>query len=315
MLWAIAIAFNHSNRVDITVTPFVIVELLVAVGFPVLFYIAGIFMASVLDFVTLGAADSRGALPRFLKSVQFEKGDKEDSWIIEDTFYFPLTKRTKEERKKHGFCYSCYPNPATWILVTILGLTISLAVSYFADITIDTQVSVTSCNDVDRDFNCFNKSTLAYVDCDTNRNVELIHCFKFYRFGVDVDIISSIATTFAFYLVASAIFGHVFLAMKVLLKLSHSRLWGIMFIVLGAVLVVGTAVITLIWLVGYASSSISEISRINVVSLAQFLMVSLFVLLIGFLMVGSKWVEKRPKKKPKEKQTKEKEPHTITSAT
>ena len=312
MLWAIAIAFNHSNRVDITVAPFVIVELLVAIGFPVLFYIAGIFMASVLDFITLGAADSRGALPRFLKSIQFEMGDKEDSWIIEDTFYFPLTKRTKEERKKHGFCYSCFPSPATLILVTILGLTISLAVSFFADITIDTQVSVTSCDDVDRDFNCFNKSTLAYVDCDTNRNVELIHCFKFYRFGVDVDIISSIATTFAFYLVARAIFGYTFL--KVLLKLSHSLLWGIMFIVLGVILVVGTAAITLTWLAGYVSSSVVVISRLNVISLAQFLMVSMFVLLIGFLMVGSKWVEIRPKKRPKER-PKEKEKESYKTST
>ena len=169
-------------------------------------------MANVVNFVTLGAADARGALPHFLQGVKFEAGEKFDHWIIADSFYFPLTKR--KDRASHGFCYSCYPNFATWVLVGIVSLICNLAVSYFADITIDSQISVTSCNDdrIDSTFNCFNSSTLAFVDCSNKEQpLELIHCFRFHRFGVDTDLIQAGATTFAFFLLGGRIFFYIFL--------------------------------------------------------------------------------------------------------
>ena len=313
MLWAIAIGVNHSRRVEITVVPFIIVELLVALGFPFLLFTAGIFMANVLDFITYGAVDARKILPRFLKSVKFEEGtDIEadtygtnivggdpnrknyDFWIIEDTFYFYLDKRTPDERKSKGFCYSCYPNFATWILVAILSISMNLAVSYFADITLDMQVSVNSCDDprIDRSFSCFNASTLNYVDCIENKDVELIHCFKFYRFGVDVDLIQSIATSYAFYLFATTIFAHLFGLMKITLYISKRRVWGVVVVAVGIVLFLLSVIVILIWLSGYVSPALGELSRLNVINLGQFVMVSWFVILIGLLMIGGTWAEK-----------------------
>ena len=301
MLWAIAIGLNHSRRQEITVVPFVIVELLVAIAFPFLFFIGGITMANVIDFVTYGAVDARRALPNFLKSVQFKEGKKFDYWVIEKTFFFSLKKREKEERVEHGFCYSCYPNFATWVLVAILSLSINLAVSYFADITLDKQISVTSCTDprIDRTFSCFNSSTLTYIDCITNTNVELIHCFKFYRFGVDVDLIQSVATAYAFYLVASSVFGQLFVLMKVLLHLYRGRVWGFVLVFAGLILFLLSVALILVWMSGYSSAALGELSRLNVINLAQFVMVSWFVILVGLLMVGGTWVEMEDKKKKK----------------
>lgn len=293
MLWAIAIGLNHSNRVDITVVPFIIVEFLVAIIFPSLMFIAGVFMANVLDFITYGDVDARKGLPRFLNSVKFRKGTDHDCdyWIIGDTFYFPLEKRTDVKRREKGFCFSCYPNFATWILVAIVSLSVNLAISYFADITLDTQVSVNSCTDprIDRSFSCFNSSTLAHVDCVEDTNVTLIHCFKFHRFGVDVDLIQSLATTYAFYLVATTVFGHLFVFIKVLLHLSKKHIWGIMFVILGVVLFIASVIIILVWLNGYISPAAKELSRLNVINLSQFVMVSWFVILIGLLMIAGKW--------------------------
>lgn len=296
MLWAIAVGINHSRRTDRTVVPFVIVELLVAIAFPFLIFASGVIMANVVDFLTLGQADARAALPRFLRSVKFEKGETYDYWVIEDNFYFQLEKR--KNREKHGFCYSCYPNFSTWVLVGIVSLSINLAISYFADITLDMQVSVNSCDDdrIDRTFSCFNSSSLAFVDCIDNTNVELIHCFKFYRFGVDTNLIQAFSTTFAFYLVTSALFGRVFLILKVFLHLSQRKVWGALVIIIGVLMFIGSVIIIVVWLTGYISAAQPELARLNVINLGQFVMVSLFVVLIGLLMVGGTWAEKEKKK-------------------
>lgn len=293
MLWAIAVGVNHSRQQDRTVTPFIVVELLAAVFFPFLFFTSGIFIANVIDFITYGVADAREALPRFLNAVKFKKGEKSDHWVIENTLYFDLKKREKREN------FSCYPNFATWILVAIVSLAVNFSVSYFADIALDKQVSVTSCSDprIDSTFSCFNSSTLAYVDCINDTAVEFIHCFKFYRFGVDVDLIQSIATAYAVYLVAAAIFGHIFLVMKVLLHLTKQHILGGVTIVLGLVMFFGSVALILVWLSGYISAALSELSRLNVINLAQFVMVSLFVLLIGLLMVSGTWAGKKTKPK------------------
>lgn len=298
VLWAIAVGLNHSRQQDRTVTPFVIVELLAAVAFPFLSFAGGIFMANVIDFITYGAADARTALPRFLSSVRFEKGDKFDYWVIEKTFYFRLKKREKEDRYDHGFCFSCYPNFATWVLVAIVSLSVNLAVSYFVDITLDRQISVNSCDDprIDRTFSCFNSSTLAYVNCESDTDAELIHCFKFFRFGVDVDLIQSLATAYAFFLVATSAFGHLFLVMKVLLHISKRRIWGFVMVVVGIILFLVSLVVIIVWLNGYISPVAGELSRLNVINLAQFVMVSWFVLLAGLLMIGGTWAEKEKKK-------------------
>lgn len=329
VLWGIAIGVNHSRRTDITVVPFVVVEILVALGFPFFLFVATVLMANVLDFITYGMVDARKVLPRLLRGIKFEKGtdiakqeraaqetegvdggrtihkNKKDYdfWVIEDTFYFYLDKREMDDRQNKGFCFSCYPNAATWFLVAILFLSINLSISYFADIALDQQVSVTSCDDprIDRTFNCFNSSTLVYIDCINNTNVELIHCFRFYRFGVDVDLIQTLATSYAFYLVITSIFTHLFLVMKVLLRISHKVLWGVVILLVGMVLFLLTLVLAAIWITGYASPVRGELSRINVIHLAQFGMVSWFVILIGLLMLVATWAEKKDivgKKKP-----------------
>jgi hypothetical protein len=292
-LWAVAIAINHSRVQERTVTPFVVVECLAALCFP-LFFVAGfLLMANVIDFITSEAADARKALPRFLNAVKFEKGGEKDHWIIEDSLYFTLKKR---ERKR----FSCYPNFATWVLVSIVCLAFIFSVSYFVDIVLDMQVSVTSCDDprIDRTFSCFNSSTLEHVDCVTDTAVNgILHCFKFYRFGVDVDLIQSIATAYAVYLVASAIFGHIFLVMKVLLHLTKKVYWGGLLVAVGVLFFFGSIVVIVIWLNGYISPIASELSRLNVINLAQFVMVSWFILLTGLLMIGGEWAEKDTKPK------------------
>ena len=258
-------------------------------------------MASVIDYVTYGQANAHKAIPRLLQSVKFERGDKYDFWIIEKFFYFQVKKRRMHEDR--GFFYSCYPNLSTWILVGIVSLSINLSVSYLADTTLDTQVSVDSCNDprIDSSFNCFRSGNLEHFNCTDSRQAEmlngtLIHCFKFNRFGVDSNLILAFATTYAVYLVASALFSYIFLLLKVIFYLSHQRLWGTIVMLVGVLMLLFSFVLIVIWFNGYFSSVV-ELVRLNVINLGQIVMVSLFVFLIGMLMVTGKWVEVVKKRK------------------
>ena len=305
MLWSVAIGYNFSRATEREVYPFVVVELLVCIIFPVFLFIAGILMAVVLDYVTYGALDGRHFIPRLLRNVKFEKGKESDFWIIVNSFYFTLKKpkgdgdaAAKAKQIGCGVCYSCFPNFATWIIAALAGLCLILAVSYFADRTIDTQITVTSCEDpgVDRDFSCFNASTLAYVDCVTDTNTVLLHCFKFYQFGVDVDIISSIASSFAFYLVAVSSITTVFGVMQILLHLHHSKIWGAFFVAFGFVALTAVIAVVIIWATGYIEAALPELPRLNIVNLAQLIMVCCFIILVGILIVTSTWVEKIPSK-------------------
>ena len=285
---------NHSKQQDITVTPFIVVELLAAVGFPVFLVIGFLFMANVLDYITCDAVDARTVVPRFLRAVKFKKGEKMDHWIIENTLYFSLKKREKDSR------FSCYPNFATWALVSIVSLAFIFSVSSFADIALDKQISVTSCSDprIDRTFTCFNSSTLVHVNCTDNPPVEFIHCFKFYRFGVEVNLIRSLTAAYVAFLVASAIFGYIFVGVKILLHITKKRIWGALMIVSGVLMFLGSIVLVFIWLSGYVSATLGEITRLNLIKLAQIVMVSWFLLLTGLLMVKGVWAEKE--KKPKQ---------------
>ncbi len=298
VLWAIAIGYNHTRAAEREVYPFVLVELLVCIIFPIFLFISVILVAIVLNFITIGALDGRQIIPKLLRNVQFEKKTDSDFWIISNSFYFTLERRKPNDSKERRVCYSCFPNLATWILAALAGLCIILAMSYFADRTIDTQVTVTNCSDprINRDFSCFNSSTLAYVDCVFDTQVELMHCFQFYQFGVDVDLVSSLASAFAFYLVAVNSITIVFGVLQVLLHLKNSKIWGGVFVAFGFLALMGAIVVVIFWATGYIEATRPELSRLNIVNLAQLIMVCLFIILIGILIITSTWVEKVPKK-------------------
>ena len=137
VLLAIAVGHNHSKRDTIVVTPFVVVEILVAIIFSIPLFVSVVLIAIVLNYVTNGAIDGRKAL-HILNKVKFESGKYSDIWIIVDIFYFKLSKQNQpNERRLEGtdkqearVTDSCFPNSATWILIILSGLTI-LPLSYF----------------------------------------------------------------------------------------------------------------------------------------------------------------------------------------
>ena len=291
VVWGIAISFNHARQDAKTVVTFIIVEILVAVGLPVFLCASVAFFAVVLEYITIGHLDMRTLIPRFIGMVKFESGLKFDYWVIDDIFYYPLKR--KDGRSDKGCWFSVDKSPATWFLAIIIGTAFNLVISYFVDLTLDAQITVTSCDDplIDRTYDCFRAGDLKFIDCVDNRDATLLHCFKFYRFGVETNIITAITTSYAFYLVTIAVFKQIFSVVRNLIHVKPSRFWGVGFVAIGLILYVGSAIVLIFWIRGYAASTISELRRINIIHVCQFFMVSTFVTMVGGLLL-SKWYEK-----------------------
>ena len=291
MVWGIAISFNHTRQDEKTVTPFIIVEILVAVGVPLFLCTSIAFFAVVLEYVSMGKVDLRMLIPRLVQMVKFESGEKFDYWVIDDIFYYRLKK--KAGRSDKGCWFAVDKSPATWFLAIIVGTSINLVISYFVDLTLDSQVTVASCNDplIDRTYDCFNASTLIFVDCISKTETRLLHCFKFYRFGVETNIITGITTSYAFYLFSVAALRQIFSVVRNLINIKPSQYWGVGLIAVSMIFFAASIITTVFWVRGYALDTIPELRRINIIHLWQFFLVSLFVLVVGLLLL-SKWYEK-----------------------
>lgn len=173
-----------------------------------------------------------------------QEGRSNDYWVIGDRFYFVLNK--KKDHEKCSCLYSCDRKCSTWLLAVIIILSFLLTFSYFIDVSVVEEVTRPTCPDRIGKFDCFNRTTFDFVDCENDTQsvfVEEIHCFRFLRFVVDKNIISSMAQSSAFYLFFVGFFGHIFSVVKVLLHLKACRFWGVVFIALGVLAIIGAAVL------------------------------------------------------------------------
>ena len=238
-----ALGYYHTNRVEKDISTFALVEFLAGFLLPLLLFVASVLLAIVLDYVTIGQIDARKRIKRFLPSVAFEEGKDFDYWVIEERFYFKLEKRDEHLETKYGLWYSCDKTLSTWLLTGIVALSVLLCLSFFVDITVVEETTRSSCPTDAGLYDCFNRSTFHFVDCaneQMRRQVELVHCFRFLRFTVNTNLVISALLTFVLYLVTVAIFGRVFSAVKTLLHLHRTRLWGVGFLVVGGLALVVT---------------------------------------------------------------------------
>ena len=291
MTWGIAISSNHVRHIKKSVSTFIIVDVLVAVALPVSLCTSIASIAIILEYITIGHLDLRTIIPRLVGIVKFKYGKKFDYWIIDDLLYYPLKK--KEDRSDKGCWFAVDKSPATWFITIIVGTAFNLAISYFVDLTLNTQITVSSCDDplIDRTYDCFNASTLNFVDCVDNQETVLLHCFKFHRFGVDSNIIIAITTSYAFYLVTIATFKHIFSVVRHVLHIKPSRYWGAGFLGVGFIFYAASIFVLIFWIRGYAADTFSELKRLSIIHIWQFFMVSTFISMVGGLLL-SKWYEK-----------------------
>lgn len=308
VLWSFALGFNRSRRFEHTVTPFVIANLLSGIVAPILFFMSIFVLVNMVDYFTDHKIQAHFILTYFLPCLKYVEGvdssNKEcQQWIIADTLVLKIQKE-KSDRclffpkqtccKCLDFCAMCWPHRSTILLSIVVILSLMISFTYFIDITLVNQVTVTSCSDptINIQYSCFKAGTLNPMSCTSKKGTQKLHCFRFYRFGVDVDLITSVAGAFAFYLFTN----HIFIGIILVLKMLHNftRKQGEIFIFSGCLLLLMTGCVILVWIFGYASESVVLLSHMNILNLGQLAMVSLFIVIIGFLARQGEWMNQRP---------------------
>ncbi|XP_019853839.1 PREDICTED: uncharacterized protein LOC100632627 [Amphimedon queenslandica] len=303
VFWGIAIAYDNARRVNKVVWPYIVVEFIVGLVMPLAVVFAAIVFSIYLEYATNGSVDPRVLVTRLLPVVKLVEGKEYTYWSILDRFYFQLSpndnfrdetekaENSDETEKAENSCsQKISRSPSTWIITAIVSLAFLLAVSYFMNANITSQTTLRSCPHTSVEIDCFNTSSLVYVDCNDpdieQLNFTSLHCFRFLQFGRDSDVIGGLSRAFAFYLATLAFFGTAFHAAKILIDFQPSRLWGSVFIVGGILLFVGGILIV--------STDEAVLLRIDIIKIFQFFMVALFVFLIGLLLVTGKWWERVP---------------------
>ena len=279
VIWGITLAYSFGFGDENVIWIFITVEVIVGLVCPLLIYIGVLLFAIVLDYVTMGRIDVRTGVNSVLPSVQLLKAEENEYWVIKNTFYYLIRKRPQNIHTSS--CTTTWDfSRATIYFIIIIGLLFILATSFFTNRTIVEQVYTRECRS-DLHYDCFVREDeeWIYVDCNDTEMLSrhsFIHCYTFLRFAIDNNPISTLAQTFAFYLATVAFFGQVFGIVKILLHLRPSRLWGILFVLVGVV-VIGLALFLIIF-----ESSFS-LHR-DVIGSFQVLIVGLFLVIVGALL-------------------------------
>ena len=280
-------------------TVYIVVEVLVGLITPTIAIISASLYSVFLEYVTQGSLDARVIITRLLPVVKLVKGLRSQYWVIGNRFYFEIKKldfsSRHDEEDTDGNddddsvpCTKyCSRTPSTWILAIIVSLGFLLSTSYFMNENITEQITVRSCPHSSIETDCFNQTTFDYVDCSdpdvSNTTYELLHCFRFLRFGRDTDIIGGVSRSFAFYLATLAFFTSAFHIANVLINFLPTKLWGVGFIII-SILMVGAGLTVML-------TREAVLLQLDIIQVFQVYMVAVFVFLIGLLLLAGRWWE------------------------
>lgn len=297
VLWGIAIAYNNARVVDKDVGVYILVEVVVGLLSPILAIVSAILFSVFFEYVTQGSLDARVFITRLLPVVKLVRGDAKQYWVIESRFYFEINKldtssredcEDDEEGSRVPCNKYCSRTPSTWILAIIVSLAFLLSISYFMNANITEQISLQSCpHSSSMETDCFNSTNFEYIDCSDpeieNTTFTILHCFRFLRFGRDTDVIGGVSRAFAFYLATLAFFTSAFHVANILINFIPSRLWGLVFMVLG-LLTIGAGLTVLF-------TREAVLLQLDVIQVFQVFMVAIFIMLIGLLLLIGNWWE------------------------
>ena len=287
VMWMVLLAFDYQNQPKPVVWPFIVTECIAGLVCPIFLFIGGIFLGIVVEFVTAGQVDPKLSVKQVLPAVQLKEGElvktlqKKKFWVIADQFYMPIHKPYGETTDlRHAIDPTC----STWLLIVLSGLAVILATSYFINQNVVEALTVPikeiiEESDICSNYDCFAEITFDFVNCTPGNNLNnhsFLHCFRFYRLGVDVDLISTIGITVGFFLATVHFFRLVFVVTNVLMHIRQSKLWGILISIGGVIIFIGALVVL------FSPHFVAV--HLDVIKVGQFFILSIYCFLIGILL-------------------------------
>lgn len=271
--------YLHPHHGHLQLTDYSLVNGLIALLTPHLLFGACFCSGGILQYVTSGAVKMRNAIPLLLRGVKLRNYKKRLYWELEETFYYRITVV-----KASSPLWQIDTAVSSWMLWTIVVLSLQLCFTYFFDQTIVDYKYSLFCL---KGYDCFPHQNithpLSHAECDhlTDFYQKGVHCFRFARLRHHEDVIGSLSKTFAFYLFLMALFNNIFRAAKLLLLLRRCKWWGMLFVIGGFGTCVAVVVLAAVWN--------DLLLLVNVVSYIQIMYGAVFCVVIGVLVLKTKW--------------------------
>ena len=323
VLWMICIAYNFFNQATSKMWPFIVTEVVVGIVCPVFVFFGCILLAIVITFVTAEQLDLRYIIQRMLPSLKLEVKkasetadghhdetiDSAQYWVIANHYSIKLNGNEQSGEKgelRHTMC----KDASTWILATIAGLAVIQTVSNFINNTMVQGLIVPISefleeSDICLDFACFSPGSFDYISVNCSNvnaanfsNINFLHCFRFFEFGKSTDFITNLAISVAFYLAVVHSFQIIFTVLNVLMYIRQSTVWGIIMIFASLLPFAGMVI--------YCISPYFAVVQVDAITAGQILLVSIYILLVGILLLTGRVHSLQPGSYSKETSKQEK---------
>ena len=290
-MWSVFIS-NHFVEKPLTSSlPYIIVQVLASVIFPITLCAGIALLAIVVRFISTGQVDLRGYMAHINPAVVYTCGTDVTEgidaatvhshffWVISDHFYAQVSHDHTDTRKDQ-LSYYIDGTPSTWVISGTILLSLLSAMIYFVHTTlvqstvIGVPPKVGECDGA----NCYTNWNTVLVDCTDNRTYigkSYLHC---YSFSTDPkqSLWGSISIAFGVYGATVVVLKTLFAVAAMLHSILHSRAWGLVYILTGVLGIVVTVVFYFIPRLG--SLHLDEVKA------AHLIVIFIYAILCGVLL-------------------------------
>ena len=257
-MWSIFIANHFTERPVASSLPYVLVQVLGSVISPVAGCVGVAMWAIVIHFLSGGQIDPRAfvtyANPAVVYTCVNDITDPDrvttdttidyNYWVISDHYIIRLTSGQPSVPTDKISSYIDH-SPTTWLIFGSIVLALLLAMNYFVNAVLvdSTIVGVPPKKGECEGLNCFANWNTQLVDCTddtTYAGKSYLHCYSFSAH--EREFWESISISFGLHAAFMATFKVLFVIASVTLNVFRTKVWGVLFILIGAAGVIITIV-------------------------------------------------------------------------
>ena len=283
---AVVTALYYETSVTKKPWPFIVSYTLGSIVCPVMLLIGSWLSITVITYISAGQIDFRVYYSHLLPSVSLVKAESVHIpkrlykfWVLSNAFHIRLKSPFGSSKDMRHYIDRTM---TTHLLSAIIGISFLFAAIYFAQTNLgDLRLVSTpaTSNDCEGGFECFENYN--FVKCANISSVaagQTLLCFRFHltkNRGFS-EVISSFGTTASIYFASVYFFKLAITIVSVLHLLRHTKLWGIVLIVIAFLVFTGSIVYIGVDLSG------DPISKLNLI------IVSFYILAVGLILVGGR---------------------------
>ena len=286
MYGAVITALHYENSAMKEIWPFFLSFALGGIACPVMLMLGIWLSVTIISYISAGQIDFRVYYSHLLPSVGLVKAESVHPpkrlykfWVLSNVFHIRLGSPFGSNKDMRHYIDRTM---TTHFLTVIIGLSFLFASSYLVQTNlgeislVQTPANSSSC---EGGFVCFDNYNL--VECANIANVSAGQTLLCFRFHISQrrplsDVASTFGTTASIYFASVYFFKLTITVVSVLHLLRHTKLWGIVLIVIALLVFAGSIIYICVDLTG------DPLAKLNIT------LVSFYIFTVGAILVGGR---------------------------